>query len=344
MQQFRLLELPPEIVELIDAPNPPLCVPMLFPRGGYINLHRLSIKSQAPSVSSSTPNPSAAYAVLCAPDKTFQLRQVQTSNSLFVTQPAFEAHGSDLAFPTTRAIASCATTLELHPDDSSPAAYLEGRIPVYDLIDGEVDVAGNGKSKAAIFSHMPFSDGQCEQSWRDMMAFEFAGSSYRPSANTLLQVWKSVNAAATAEGVKLESQFLAEDITRPVSEEGHPSSLLLALLQYLTSDDQDRAGPWCCLDRTKTVQFVGKTLLAAKRGDSDYLTAEFVDIWKDSLPESWREDAELKAIDGSYDLPSSTTISLKGQSLTAKGVESAPPKAASSSRKWHEKFGRARQR
>jgi hypothetical protein len=328
MQQFRLLELPQEIVELLEAPNPP----------------ELSIKSQTTASAGAAVDPKPAYAVLCTPTKTFQLRQVQTSNSLFVTQYALEAHGNQAPAATTRAIASCTATLELHPSVGSPVALLDEVLPLYDVVDGEVDAAGNGKSKAIIFPDLPFSDAECEQAWATLMAFEFGGSSYRPSANTLSHVWSSINAAAVAEGVNLDQQFLVDDIASAVAEEGHPGTLATAILRALAADDQDKKGSWSCLDRTKTVQFVGKTLLEAKRDGKDFLTAEFLDAWKDSLPESWREEAELKTIDGFYELPSATTVRLKGSAVATPTTNTTTSKAASSSRKWHEKFGRARKR
>ncbi|KAF2263350.1 hypothetical protein CC78DRAFT_545079 [Lojkania enalia] len=326
MQQFRLLELPAELLELIDTPNPP----------------PLSIKSQAPSTVYGAPNTKPAYAVLCTPDKTFQLRQVQTSNSVLIARPALEAHGNEMPCPTTCAIASCTATLELHPADASAVAYLEEALLVYDIVDGDADTAGNGKTKTDTFSNVPLSDEQCESGWGDLLAFEFVGSCWRPSANTLSQVWKSINAAATAEGVRLDQQFLAEDILNHVRDEGFPATLVLGILQRLASDGQDRKGPWSCLHRTKTVQFVGRTLLEAKRGSADYLTAEFLDTWKDNLPESWRGYAELNAIEGSFDLPSPTTIRFKNGSGAANESKPSAPKAGSSSRKWHERFGRAR--
>ncbi|ORY02036.1 sister chromatid cohesion protein Dcc1 [Clohesyomyces aquaticus] len=325
MQHFRLLELPAELLELLESPKPP----------------PLSIKSQQASGASRTADTKPAYAVLCSPNASFQLRQVQTSNSLFITSPVLEAHSNDMPVPATCAIASCTATLELHPSADSPVALLHDVLPIYDIVDGEVDAAGNGKSKGIIFSHIPLSDGQCEYGWRELMAFEFAASSWRPSANTLSQVWKSINSAALAEGVKLDQQFLTHDILKEATEEGYPGELVVAILQRLASDDKDRSGPWSCLDRTKTAQFVGKTLLEAKDG-KDYLTAQYLDDWRDLLPEPWREMVAVNLITGSYTLPSSTTIKFKGGLATAAKEDTAIPKAGSSSRKWHERFGRAR--
>ncbi|KAF2708811.1 hypothetical protein K504DRAFT_502827 [Pleomassaria siparia CBS 279.74] len=328
MQHFRLLELPPEIVELLEAPNPP----------------RLSIKSLPSSVASGTPASNPAYAVFCTPNASFQLRQVQTSNTLFITRPMLEAHGNEMPVPTTCAIATCSATLEMHPAHGSALAYLEDLLPLYDIIDGEVNAAANGKTKASIFPDVPLSDGEFERAWRETMAFEFDGSSWRPSANTLSHVWKSINAAALAEGVKLDSQFLTDDVTKAVAEEGYPTALAAAILQRLSNDDQDKEGPWSCLDRTKIVSFVGKVLLEAKRGAPPYLTAEFLDTWKDCVPEVCRKDAELKTIAGVYELPSTATIRLKQVASSATNAEASAPKGSTSSRKWHEKFGKTRQK
>jgi sister chromatid cohesion protein DCC1 len=303
---------------------------------------RLSIKSLPPSASN-TPNAKPAYAVLCTPNKSYQLRQVQTSNTLYVTQSTIEAHENNTPAPSTRAIASCPATLELHAADGDAVTCLEGVLPIYDMIDGEVDAEENRKTKASIFSDIPLSDGECEKAWDDLVAFELAGSAYRPSAKTLAQVWASISAAALAEGVKLDAQFLSEDMAKLVAEEGYPISLAASLIHHLSSADQDRKGGWSCLDPKKTVSFVGKTLLDAKQGSTAYLTADFLDSWRDSLPETWRHDAELKAIEGVYELPSSTTIRAKSKGTTATKAEIAVPKA-STSRKWHEKFAKTRKK
>ncbi|KAI4704014.1 hypothetical protein J4E81_001078 [Alternaria sp. BMP 2799] len=326
-QHFRLLELPPEIVELIDAPNPPL----------------LSIKSQVQSAASGTSNAKPAYAVLCTPNKTFQLRQVQTSNSLYIAQPALEAHGNEIPTPATRAIALCTATLEAHASTASATALLREALPVYDIVAGDVDATSNGRSKASMFSDMPLSDGECQVGWNELMAFEADGGSYQPSPNALSQVWRSINAAALAEGIKLQAQFLTNDITKAAAEEGHPSGLVEAILAYLSTADNDKNGPWSCLDREKTVAFTGRTLLEAKRG-ADFLIADFTDTWEDRLPEVWRKDAQLSAIDGIYDFPSDTTIRAKSTAATTAGGDSSVAAMKPSARKWHEKFAKTRKK
>lgn len=282
--------------------------------------------------------------MLCTPTKTFHLRQVQTSNVLFVTQPASEHHGNDMPAPATCAIAACTATLELHPSDVSAATLLHEALPVYDIVAGDVDATPNGKTRDTIFEHVPVSEGQCMAAWRDLMAFEHAGSSYRPSANALNQVWRSINSAAFAEGFKLDSQYLVDHVANAAAEEGHPPALAEAILRYLASQDADADSSWSSLDRTKTVAFAGRILLEAKQGSSDFLIADFTDTWEDRLPEVWRKDAQLSAIQGLYEFPTKTTIRVKGKGDASTDASSSTTAAKPSARKWHEKFGKTRKK
>ncbi|KAF2129301.1 hypothetical protein P153DRAFT_375810 [Dothidotthia symphoricarpi CBS 119687] len=327
LQHFRLLELPPDLAALIDAPRPPL----------------LSIKSQAPAASG-TPNPRPAYAVFCTPTTTFHLRQVQTSNVLFVTQPACEHHGNEIPTRATCAVASCTATLELYPSDASAVTLLQEALPVYDIVENDVDATPNAKTRDNIFEHIPLSEGQCVAAWRELMAFEHEGSSYRPSAYALNQVWRSINSAAFAEGFKLDSQYLVDDVSKAAAEEGHPPSLAEAILRHLAREDADANSSWSCLDRTKTVAFTGRILLEAKHGTSDFLIADFTDTWEDRLPEAWRKDAQLAAIEGVYEFPTNSTIKLKSHSATLPTIVNTVTAAKSSARKWHEKFGKTRKK
>ncbi|KAF2816171.1 uncharacterized protein BDZ99DRAFT_458061 [Mytilinidion resinicola] len=328
-QQFRLVELPPEILALIDSPN-------------ASNAPILSVKSQAPPTTSSAPSSKPAYAVLCTPTQTYQLRQVQTSNSVFVTKCVLTSHGDSMPVPGVSAIATCPTTLELHPVAGTAIPYLKEALPLYDMADDDmVDAAGNGNSKSKVFSDVPLSDAQCELGWRELIAFEFAGSSFKPSAVTLLKLWKSINVAALAEGINLNKQFLTEDLLKAIDDEGFPVDLFYSLLSRLATDDHVGDTTWTSIDRRVTVSFVGRTLLASESSIQDLHTSVFVESWKDILPELWRDDAKLDAIKDLYILPTSTTISIKGGS---DGFGEGSKAAGSASRKWHERFARARRR
>ncbi|OCL14124.1 hypothetical protein AOQ84DRAFT_371572 [Glonium stellatum] len=327
-QQFRLLELPPALLDLIASPDPPV----------------LSIKSQAAPIPAGTPSSKPAYAVLCTSNKTFQLRQVQTSNSVFVTQPVYKAQDDDIALPGLAAIATCTATLELHPVVGSAIPYLKSVLPVYDISEDITNAVGNSQSKSRLFLDIPLSDDECEAGWQELVAFELDSSSFRPSAKTLLQIWQSINAAALAEGISLGSQFLTENLHKAIEDEGYPPSLLNSLLGGLVAEDESFISAWTCLDAKKCVRWVGKIVLEVKGGNSGLLTADFLDAWKDCLPEAWREEAELEAIHGSYVLPTSTTIASKGDLENNEKEPSESSAKTASSRKWHEKFARARRR
>jgi sister chromatid cohesion protein DCC1 len=234
-------------------------------------------------------------------------------------------------------------TRYLHPSTVSAVTLLREALPVYDIVAGDVDATSNGSSKASMIDDMPISDGECQTGWNELMAFEVEDGSYQPSPNALSQVWRSINAAALAEGAKLDKQFMTGDITRAVAEEGHPEGLVEAILAHLSTDDTDRSGPWSCLDRAKTVAFTGRTLLEAKRG-ADFRIADFIDTWEDRLPESWRKDAQLTVIEGFYEFPSDTTIKAKGKAAAAMSGDSAVASMKPSARKWHEKFAKTRKK
>lgn len=205
-----------------------------------------------------------------------------------------------------------------------------------------MDATGNGKSKATICEDAPLSDAECRLGWAALMAFEHEGSSYQPSASALAHTWTSINAAALAEGLKLDSQFLTDDITRAVTEEGHPPGLAQAILQCLAKDGHEGDGTWSCLDRAKTVEFTGETLLHAKQSN-DFLVADFIDTWEDKLPEAWRKDAQLSVIEGAHELPTSTTIrALSTGNTMTRTVSAVASKPCA--RKWHEKFGKTRKK
>lgn len=215
---------------------------------------------------------------------------------------------------------------------------------MYDIVAGDVDATGNGKSKDHIFENLPLSDTQCQDGWNELMAFEHDAHAYRPSVNALSQVWQSINAAALSEGVKLDSQFLTEDIATAVADDGHPPDFTKAVLRHLSNDEQEASGPWSCLDRARVVAFVGKSLLEAKQGSSDFLIAEFTDTWEDRLPEAWRKDAKLGAIEGSYEFSSDTTIRVKSKDAAVANVQDTTAATKPSARKWHEKFAKTRKK
>ena len=153
-QNLRLLELPPSLLTLLLSKDPPKYVPAL-------NVYDLQYENSADTSESlwlkSAESPSADVdtkqsrpnAVLCTDDYTYQLRQVQSSNSILILQPS-ESRGSDneIPSPSLSAIAQCTATLELIPSDTAASFAMVSRLlrqslPLYNGVDTDVGLGTN---------------------------------------------------------------------------------------------------------------------------------------------------------------------------------------------------------
>ena len=91
---------------------------------------------------SEQPSPSA---VLCTDDHTYQLRQVQSSNSIYILQPSESSHGNDrIPSQSLLAIAQCTSTLELIPSDTAASLALVSQLlkktlPPYKGADTDIE-------------------------------------------------------------------------------------------------------------------------------------------------------------------------------------------------------------
>ena len=249
-QAFRLLELPQQLLDLITSDAPPV----------------LKLKSGEASTASGSPSPSPA--VLCTPSETYQIRQVHSSNSIFLIRP-FNIDDSgtqdSTPQPTASIIASAKATLELQKTSVSPALLLRQHLPLYNGLqdeEGDFDMmemspVGNSKdkkTKVALFESLPVSDGECQLAWLDLCAYEEDGAAWRPSAKALLAIWKALFSAATADGLPLDSQFKADDLWELIADDGYPHGLFQAVLKSSAEDDYAgngcKSNPWkCCLER-----------------------------------------------------------------------------------------------
>ncbi|KAI9821855.1 MAG: hypothetical protein M1827_002437 [Pycnora praestabilis] len=341
-RSFRLLELPPTLLEVLSSETLPT----------------MSIKSAAPIVGSEAPS----YAVLCTHDQTFQLRQVHSSNSIFLVQPSStkgSAEDDRIPLPSVSIVAACKATLELHEVSTIAAFHLRKLLPVYnELQDGQNDSemmastwsAEKRTSKAEVFTNVPLSDQECEGGWIDLCAFEVAYQAMRPSARTLAKVWTALLAAATLHGVDLTSQFSVNNMWGLMADDGFPRSLVEAIFHVLRMDSDPPLGHWASLKRSKCVWWVGCIILESSQ-NSGFGTPQmdFLRRWKDVLPELWRGDAVLDALKGMYTEPTRTTIAFKDAGFATLGNDGMPAQISDSAkkgtlgaRKWHEKFKDAR--
>ncbi|EYE96617.1 putative sister chromatid cohesion protein Dcc1 [Aspergillus ruber CBS 135680] len=383
-QGFKLLELPSELVELISNEAP-----------------ILELKSPPPSQAQSQSEFDEApdYVHLCTPDKTYQVRQVQSSNSLHILRPSTNTAivenevknnddddmdmDMDMNTETMTSIANCGSTLELFmpKEGFSAVPFLVKTLGFYlgseDREDVDVDMADDAEGEYArnarnamnaLFADIPVSKAQCEQGWVELCAFVFHSNSstnnpgancWRPSATVKVDVWKRVVEGAVLQGINLEQQFLVKDLWKSVlddnGEEPFPRGLFEAVLRRVCEADSTASGAamqWANIEKPRCIQWIGETYLEAKAPTamSALGRSEFLNAWKDHLPESWRSEVAFSKLpEGSYKLPDPTSICFVHEGDRQKlkknlSTDASAATTAKKSRNWHELFKNQRRR
>ncbi|CAF9917969.1 hypothetical protein IMSHALPRED_003798 [Imshaugia aleurites] len=338
-EHFRLLELPPSLLSLIASKDPP-------------NLWLKSAESSSANVDSKQPGPSA---VLCTDEHTYQLRQVQSSNSVFILQPSESRCGDDeISTHSLSAIAQCTATLELIPSDPTSSSamviqLLKKSLPPYKGIDTDVGSGTNTtfstkyKDKKAISQDAPFSSKEFDKVWTQLCVFEVLGRAWLPTPSSLAMIWKSILSVATVRGVNLEKKFHFKSLAEMVGGDGYPWALFIAVMLRLASDTDYLKDNYATLSRDKTVQWVGIVCLERAGGsDTEGISqSDFLAQWYDLLPEGWRKHASMDLLKARYSHsnPSKEDTVFGGDVYDPTSLENLPP--ANTGRKlgkWHEKF------
>lgn len=256
-------------------------------------------------------------AVLCTNDQTFNVRQVNSSNSVFLTEPIQSNLGSQrssLYNTGVQAIAQCAATLELIPASVDGTSILKQLLPTYNFVTDDVEHNKNLNhesksyerfSKEALFENIPLSRHQFDDAWRNTCAFELDGVALLPSAIHLARIWKSITSAATRNGLNLAKSFCLMDLTETVDEDDFPRDLLNAVITRVVMDNKDamenkknsQEYPVETIDRDECVSWIGGVFLEAHSlSGNGCLELDFLHDWQNQLPEKWRGDAKLGAL------------------------------------------------
>lgn len=169
---------------------------------------------------------------------------------MYLIQPR-ETHRQNeelqLAETAVRAIAQCASTLELIPA-STAGVSLRQILPMYNspLADPGAEVetvvesgAKERPSKQEALENVPLSPRQFHEAWVEICAFELDGQAWIPSASSLKGVWSSIMTAATTKSVNLGGKFLVLDIADVVEEDGFPRALFDAVIERNRMDGED---------------------------------------------------------------------------------------------------------
>jgi sister chromatid cohesion protein DCC1 len=209
-----------------------------------------------------------SFAVLCSADRTYQIRQQQTSNSLYVVSPRTARLDDESTRPGISAIASCSATLELSRSKDSADPYLRELIKQWDgenIDEMQID----RPSKQDVCSNIPLSRAEIDKDWSCLCAFEHSNTCYIPTNVYLLTAWKSILAAALSENIDMTNSAQDDILLQLATEDGIPIGLSLAILSRSREPD---ASIW-----------VAKLLLESLNGEV-HSRQGFLDKLKDNLP------------------------------------------------------------
>ncbi|KAL8758393.1 MAG: hypothetical protein Q9199_001527 [Rusavskia elegans] len=322
-QNLRLLELPPILLQLLTSQHPSKYVPAghKFP----------------------------GHAVLCSDYQTFQLRQVHSSNSVFLLQPSCLASNSKKASSShgMTTVAKCEATLEAIPQSIQCTHQLKAALPVLSSL--EVDIIPprtQPRGKLAIFDDFPFSFREFEQAWKDICAQEVEGQAFRPSSEVLWKVWRSIVSGCILKGFSLDQDIDVSSLARTIEEDNVPPSVLRSVVERLRVNNGVALHEYVKMDPAESVRWAGTVFLEARTEDGNAMNvAAFLHYWMDGLPESWRRHATLETLKGNFTQPSGDTIMFAESGLSA-GKDPSSTTAAKSTgpqaRRWHEKFKASR--
>jgi sister chromatid cohesion protein DCC1 len=335
LQPCRLLELPPDLLEYLST-------------------------SDAPSLNFKARQADDAEAFLTTHHKTYLVRHVHTSNTIYITCP------SPHASTTLVALSKCASALECLPAPNQHAAST--MLSLLTPFDHPQDLQSRPTpplTKDHVFAQTPMSHDECQLSWEDSTAFEHSGASFRPTAVALVNVWKWLLDIAYANAVNLATCTSIKSIDKMLDgEDEWPRALVDAILTKLSHDKDEES---LQLQQQVAIKWVGRNLLESSHQTED--KSAFIESWKDALPEAWRPHATLDMLKAS--LPTTTTkrdkdttnisskqgsyklssggkriefASEQGAQAEEATANSAKPAATATAgkRKWHEKFAAAR--
>jgi sister chromatid cohesion protein DCC1 len=282
-------------------------------------------------------------AVLCTPDKTFNIRQKNSSNTVYILQPG-QDDTSSIAEPGLTGISKPESTLETLPiTNFTAAAHIRRLLPVL-TTTGQLTGTRDSSTKSQLLKNVPFSDSECEVAYRELSVFVQSTTDHCivPSAQLKIETWLSMLENTRANGIDLTSE-LDQDAMLSLKDglEDLETGLCDAIVHSFTSTNAEGR---TSIDSDRLLRWVGLNRLEADALKTPISIATFKASWKDALPEKLRGKVEISLLSDRHQLSAGgKSIAFKDYALDlAVGADSAGVAGAKSTlgtkRKWHDKF------
>jgi len=145
--------------------------------------------------------------------------------------------------------------LELFTLKESALPYLRKLLPVYSNPDSFAAIFTGPayRSLSAVSNDIPLSYAEIEEAWTQICAFAKDGNCFRPTAGSLLEVWKAIMSASVAEGIPLGSTFLVDDLWKATKDSEFPRALFDAILARIADEDaMEDGGNSKCMRQSKS--------------------------------------------------------------------------------------------
>lgn len=350
-QNVRLLELPPELLQVVEDKS-----------------SNIQLKSAPPSTSSTSTTPKEQHLHLCTDNHVWAVRQVSTSNSVHVLAPSTHNDpSSTIGTSGVAAFAQPTSTLELFPapfttaDIDAAIRRLLAVHPAPHLSTGS-ETAGASITAAELDASLPYPHADVAQAKRRCFVFKVeAGDSsgqsyaYVPSPQLLLAAWSEFSDQLAIQGSSLAGFELdrLEEVLSPIAMSDGP--LLPAVVRAIAAEfaDADGGGLERRLQGGDVTRFVGALLVqCAPEGQIE--SAELVAKWQNLLPTEWWKWCEVQELAETCAVGLGSVVRWREKgdhgdgavpSSKFKETEKAPAASAPpGKRNWHEKFAAQRKR
>lgn len=215
--------------------------------------------------------------MLCTSNRSFEVRQVQSSNVLYILQRSAESGFT--------AISQCKGVLELVPSKANAIEYIRQTLPRYT----EDRTSQSNITRSLLSADAPFSEGELGNALTKLCVLQKDDLLWIPEPKALLTAWKSLLTVATINGVQLDHPWNIRELEHHVAEDGIDIEIFYAIVSRLTNRPQDVCE--AALDACNCIVWIGRLVLDCK--DKPIPKNEFVTEWQDLLLEPWRSGARL---------------------------------------------------